>query len=34
MVGKIKRNEYMGFEDLCKYDGIDMENMVGGIYVR
>ncbi|GMN39924.1 hypothetical protein TIFTF001_009148 [Ficus carica] len=29
MVGKINRDEYMGFEDLCKYGGIGMENMVG-----
>ena len=31
MVGKIERNEYMGFEDLCKYDGMNDNNMIGGI---
>ncbi|KAF3446444.1 hypothetical protein FNV43_RR11623 [Rhamnella rubrinervis] len=30
MVGKIQRHEYMGFEDLCKYDGLSfsMANII------
>ncbi|KAH7524210.1 sulfite exporter TauE/SafE family protein 3 isoform X2 [Ziziphus jujuba] len=24
MIGKIQRHEYMGFEDLCKYDGLSL----------
>lgn len=33
MIGKIQRHEYMGFEDLCKYDGLSVgiQNMFGRI---